>query len=125
MTQPYVDLGDMNRIGQCASPWPCFMMVASGNFSTQYVVIEKLSEGILAACQAVSVAAETINHIANMYHLEVDQVTQWYATVEWQTSPWLSKKMLNNVIDTLQRIDILEANPLSPLALCYEKAKLY
>jgi sulfonate transport system substrate-binding protein len=126
MTQPYVSAGKINRIGLCVSPWPCFMLVGSANFLQEnQESISSLCTAINAAAQAVTEKEDTVELIAQMYNLAIGQVAEWYATVDWQTSQWLSRKMLQNVSSTLDRIGILTKTRIEPGAMCYANAKLY
>ncbi len=126
MTQPYVDRNEVKRIGQCISPWPCFMMVASGSFlEKNESLLTALSAAINASCKEVIHRADTVERIAEMYHLELEQVKKWYSSVEWQTSPWISEKMLQNVATTLQRVDILGAEVVSAKEMCVKNAFIY
>ncbi|MDA8886322.1 hypothetical protein OAD66_05385 [Bacteroidia bacterium] len=125
MTQPLVNEGKMKRIDLCVSPWPCFMIVASGDFLEESNLINALSLAIIEAADEVMLNDDTIQRIAKQYELEESQVALWYTSVEWQTSPWVSDKMLQNVTNTLHRVDILNANPLTSKNLCYDEVKLY
>lgn len=125
MTQPYVTQGKVKRIGQCVSPWPCFMLVAGENMIGEKDVLQNLGEAILKSAAIVSEDENTLSAIATMYNLQPSQVEQWYSSVEWQTSAWVSKKMLQNVITTLDRIGILGATPLAVQELCVAETKLY
>lgn len=125
MTQPYVTSQKVNRIGLCVSPWPCFMMVGSGPFiSDNSELIEKLSLAIIEAASAVTKNEKTVTEISKMYGLKEEQVAQWYSSIEWQTSPWISKKMISNVIATLNRISIIR-EPKDPSEMCIPEALLY
>ncbi|MFT4876744.1 MAG: sulfonate transport system substrate-binding protein [Bacteroidia bacterium] len=126
MTQPYVAQGKLNRIGQCVSPWPCFMLVASKKFlDANSETVQALCTSILQSCEQVTLREDTVSQIANRYNLKKESVAKWYDTVEWQTSPWLSKKMLQNVINTLERVDLLNTTSLSPENLCSPESRLY
>ncbi len=125
MTQPFVNENKMKRIDLCVSPWPCFMMVASGNFLKEDDLISEVSLAIIEAAHEVTSKDDTIKGIAKKYKLEEGQVALWYTSVEWQTSPWVSDKMLQNVTNTLHRVDILNAKPLTSKNLCYDDVKLY
>jgi len=126
MTQPYVTQGKVNRIDQCVSPWPCFMLVASKKFlDANSEIVQALCSSILQSCEQVTLREDTVAQIAKIYSLKTEGVAQWYDTLEWQTSPWLSKKMLQNVINTLERVNLLDTTPLSPENLCSSKSKLY
>ena len=126
MTQPHVDAQKVKRIGICISPWPCFMLVGAASFIKDSLDdIEKFTSVILYAAEKVSTLEETSASIAEMYELRKEEVENWYNGVEWQTTPYLSSKMLNNVVKTLTRVGILDVVPLSPQDLCYSEAKLY
>lgn len=125
MTQPYVDKGIVNRIGECVSPWPCFVLVASDSFLKEDInLILQISDSITLANETVMRRKSTVAEIAKMYDLEQNQVEQWYSTVEWQTSDWISTKMLQNVVATLKRVGVID-NELTAEQLCYANAKLY
>jgi len=127
MTQPYVDSGKCDRIGYCVSPWPCFMMVGSGSFikSNETQTVLDLGEAIIESVNRVVGDPLTKKHISEKFNLELTQVEEWYSSVEWQTSPWVSKKMLQNVHSTLRRIGILEEELTSIQGLCHMDTKLY
>jgi len=126
MTQPYVTKGEVNRIGLCVSPWPCFMMVGGADFLKEdQKIISNLSQCIIESCIEVTSNSDTVEKIAAQHSLKPDQVAEWYSSVEWQTSPWISRKMLQNVTSTLDRVNILNANPLEPKDVCYEGVELY
>lgn len=125
MTQPYVDQKYVERTDECVSPWPCFVLVGSKKF------IDNQSEKILSISDAITICNETIMQradtkgaISKMFDLNPDQVEQWYTTVEWQTSDWISSKMLNNVSETLKRVGVLD-DILHPKKLCFKGVKLY
>lgn len=125
MTQPYVDQGLVSRIDECVSPWPCFALVASGDFLKNHSeLLRSLSDSIIQSSVIVMKKKETIKKISEMFQLEISQVEQWYSSVEWQTSDWISTKMLNNVVSTLHRVGLLESK-LEASQLCYSGAKLY
>lgn len=125
MTQPYVSEGKVNRIGHCMSPWPCFVLVAGENMVGNKEILQNLGEAILKSAAIVSEDESTVSAISKMYDLKPSQVEQWYSGVEWQTSPWVSKKMLHNVISTLDRVGVLGAAPLAVEELCVAETKLY
>ena len=79
---------------------------------------------IIEACEIVTKRKSTIDKIAEQFDLSVDDVKLWFSTVEWQTSDWISSKMLQNVSTTLHRIGLLERE-FTADELCFSKAKIY
>ena len=126
MTQPHVDNGEVSRIGMCISPWPCFMLVGSSSFiALSAEEIERFAAVILAASKQISNIENTTSEIAKRYRLDPLEVEKWYNGVEWQTTAYVSAKMLNNVVKTLDRVGLLNTIPLPPEELCYVGIKLY
>lgn len=125
MTQPYVDAGQTKRIAECVSPWPCFVMVASEQaLKTKVKEIKEVSEKILLAVSDIMNHKQAVELISEKYSLQIDQTEQWFSQTEWQTSEWVSSRMLENVVNTLYRIDII-SRKLSAKEMCYINAKLY
>lgn len=125
MTQPYVQSKKAKRVDECISPWPCFVLVGSEQFlNTNPKAILSLSDALILACETVMKRTDTVGNIAKRYNLKTEKVEQWYSTVEWQTSDWISAKMLQNVVNTLHRVGAIEAK-LEPDSLCYNNVKLY
>jgi sulfonate transport system substrate-binding protein len=125
MTQPYVDAGKVDRVGECVSPWPCFVLVASQKFlDVNSNLILALSDAIIMASETAMKRKSTVLEIAKMYNLQIKQVEQWYSSVEWQTSDWISTKMLENVTSTLHRVGVI-SQQLTTKEMCYLGAKLY
>lgn len=60
-----------------------------------------------------------------MYELDQEQVESWYSSVKWQTSKWVSDKMLKNVNNTLHRIGLLQNEILTSRELCSTSTKIY
>jgi ABC-type nitrate/sulfonate/bicarbonate transport system substrate-binding protein len=124
MTRPLVKAGKMKKLGDLISPWPCFVLVSSQNMTQQKGIISKISQVIIAASGIVTKRKSTVAEIAEFYDLKKSSVEEWYSTVEWQTSDWISSKMLYNVINTLNRVGLVKAD-LEPEKLCVDNAKIY
>ena len=62
--------------------------------------------------------------IAENYNLEIDEVRMWFNQTEWEQDIYLSRKMLNNVVNTLYDINLINWKP-SPEELCWNRAMVY
>jgi ABC-type nitrate/sulfonate/bicarbonate transport system substrate-binding protein len=125
MTQPYVDQGLVERVDQCVSPWPCFVLACHPEFAAKRTAdLKQLSEAILFYAAEVMREEESIAAIANMYQLSEDQTAKWFHQTEWQVSPWVSTHMLNNVQHTLKNLELIE-EVREPERFCVEGARLF
>jgi ABC-type nitrate/sulfonate/bicarbonate transport system substrate-binding protein len=125
MTQQFVDKGEMRRIEDCVSPWPCFVLVASNRILEQAPeAVNHICETILSVVSAAQQEKELVQNIADFYQISYLDCEKWYGYTEWQTSRWISYKMLQNVISTLNRVGILK-NQLQPEEMCFFEKYIY
>lgn len=125
MTQTHIDAGQTKRIAECISPWPCFVLVASEEaLRSKSREIKEVSETILLAVKLIMDHKDATKLISERYALKQEMTEQWFSMTEWQSSEWISSRMLENVVNTLHRIQIINNKP-SASAMCYKEAKLY
>lgn len=118
MTKPLVDSGEFNRVGECPTPWPCFM-IAAGNAALEQKAeaIEKLLPVVNQACLEFMHDADAPHHVADRYHLQMEDAKAWFAQTEWAVDSQISREMLHHVLDTLYDIGSIEKKP-DPAKLC-------
>lgn len=125
MTQPYVDDGLVERVDQCISPWPCFVLACHPSMGVKRMDnMKHLSEAILVTAAEVMREEESIERIAAMYKLSEEQTAKWFHQTEWQVSPWVSTHMLNNVQHTLKTLGLIE-EVRDPKLFCIPNAFLF
>lgn len=104
MTQPYVDSGELRRIGICPTPWPGFVLVARNE------AIANETEKLQLICDLFNDFVSSFKQrpgldqlIAQRYSLPLTDVQQWIAETEWAIGNDIEVTMLENVMETLQR----------------------
>ena len=114
-TKPIVDDGIFRRIGNCPSPWPCFVIAVRNEF------IEKNEADL-------NIILDTINNttrefkdipsidktIANRYQQQLEDVQQWLDITEW-SQELIDEKTVMNVQKELFALNII------PEIVDYEK----
>ncbi len=107
-TKPYVDAGQLKRVGQFITPWPCFMIAATDE------ILAKEPESIIRMLRTIHDSSDkfmqtddNIPLVAKRYNQKVKDVTQWYHRTEWAIHGWVSDKMLRSVIHNLKVAEIL------------------
>lgn len=117
-TKPFVDKGDLKRVGECPTPWPCFVVaVRNETLINHEEEVLKMLEVINASCKAVMDDAQSAVVIADKYNLEVSDAKEWFAQTVWNTKVEVSKKSLQEVIDTLIDLKVLEEHS-KPEKIC-------
>ena len=98
MTKPLVDKGSFRRLGDCPTPWPCFVIAATDDF------IKKnpgTLQHILQAINAYTVEFKEIPSIdrtlANRYGQQLVDIQKWLSLTQWS-----QEQISSEVIDTVQ-----------------------
>lgn len=108
-TKPYVDNGQLKRIGQYLTPWPCFVIAA-----TDKVIKEKPDEltrmlrTIHDSCDRFMANKNTISLVSERYKLKKEDVAKWFHSTEWAIHGWVSDKMVDSITYNLQIAGIIE-----------------
>ncbi len=110
-TKPYVASKQLSRIGEFASPWPCFMIAASDKIieaaPQQLDIMLKI---IHAACENFMQNPNAVNLVSQRYDIKLSDARHWFNITEWETESWVSNKMLSSVLMTLKEAKIAREN---------------
>lgn len=110
-TKPWVDSGQMQRIGEIPSPWPCFVIVASQKImhENEDLVLE-LRDLVYQSSLELQNNPSTPAEISLKYDLKIEDVREWLQQTEWETSSTLSLKILDNAIEQMKALGILKTD---------------
>ena len=110
MTKPIVDKGIFRRVGDCPTPWPCFVIAVRNEFLHKNKdVVETLLNIINKATKEFKNILGIDNILAKRYGQKVEDIQEWLALTEW------SQQKLDNV--TFDKVQ----NQLSELNIITEK----
>lgn len=106
-TKPLVDDGIFRRIGECPSPWPCFVIAVREEFiknnSHDLNTILRIINETSSEFKSIPSIDRTI---ANRYEQELDDVQEWLSLTEW-SQELLDKKTINKVQEQLYDLEII------------------
>ena len=106
-TKPLVDDGTFRRIGNCLSPWPCFVIAVRTEFlENQNQDIKTILEIINATTSEFKDIPSIDKTIANRYNQKLEDVQDWLSLTEW-SQELIDKKTIDNVQDNLFALDII------------------
>lgn len=107
MTKPIVDKGIFRRIGNCPSPWPCFVVAARKDFITAHPnelkTILKILNNTTANFKNIPGIDKTI---ASRYEQKLQDVQQWLGITEWSQEP-IDPETINTVQKHLLSLNII------------------
>lgn len=108
-TKPYVTSGQLRRVGEFLTPWPCFVVAAAND------ILQREPESIIRMlrvihdhCDRFMQSEEHLPLVAERYDLPLPDVERWYHSTEWAIHGWVSDKMLRGVVHALRTADIIQ-----------------
>jgi ABC-type nitrate/sulfonate/bicarbonate transport system substrate-binding protein len=107
-TKPYVDNGAFRIVGECPTPWPCFVIAVRND------VLEKESENIKKILKIINNTTLVFRDIpsidkiiSNRYHQKLEDVQEWLALTKWSQEN-LTAAEVEKVQDTLFQLDLIK-----------------
>jgi ABC-type nitrate/sulfonate/bicarbonate transport system substrate-binding protein len=108
-TKPYVDSGQLRRIGEFITPWPCFMIAATDKIlDREPDSIIRMLRTIHDSCDKFMQSDAYIPLVAERFMQKLDDVERWYHATEWAIHGWVSNKMLRSVVHSLKVAEIID-----------------
>ncbi|WP_209400509.1 substrate-binding domain-containing protein [Pseudozobellia sp. WGM2] len=106
-TKPLVDNGTFRRLGDCPTPWPCFVIAATDKFITEQ---EGTLKHILNTINGYTGEFKQIPSIdrtlANRYDQKTEDIKEWLAMTHW-TQAQIDSMTVNEVQNTLHSLDLI------------------
>ena len=107
-TKPYVDNGELKRLGEFASPWPCFVIAATDKIlEEQPENVIRMLRTIHDSCDNFMQDEQAIPLVSKRYGIRLEDIERWYHSTEWAIHGWVSDKMIRSVIFNLRKAGIV------------------
>ncbi|MBP6073224.1 MAG: ABC transporter substrate-binding protein [Flavobacterium sp.] len=108
MTKPIVDRGVFRRIGDCPTPWPCFVIAVREDFFKNHP--HSVAQ-ILEIINKMTLKFKTIPNIdallAERYHQKREDIQEWLALTEWSQKQ-LTKEAFTKIQNELFELRIID-----------------
>ena len=108
MTKPLVDKGIFRKIGDCPTPWPCFVI------AVREEVLKNDFETISEILQIINLQTSKFKSIKNIdivlaenFNQKTKDIQDWLSITEWSQSN-LSEKTLNKIQNQLFALKIID-----------------
>ncbi|MEL7020201.1 MAG: substrate-binding domain-containing protein [Bacteroidota bacterium] len=115
-TKPFVKSGQLKRVGEYVTPWPCFMIAATDKVLAQQPenVIRTLRTIHDISDEFMQQEDEAISMVSARYGQRMRDVNRWFHTTEWAIHGWVADKMLKGVIYHLKMAEIIAEDAVIP-----------
>ncbi|MCC5919746.1 MAG: uracil-DNA glycosylase [Cyclobacteriaceae bacterium] len=109
-TQPYVDQGVFNRIGEFPTPWPCFVIAASSQAQQDAKRLQSVLDVIYEYTSRFHPNLKNIESVAKNYKLDAKEVKAWFERTTWYIDRNLKEEMIHDVLGYLAKAGIIHSN---------------
>jgi cyclopropane fatty-acyl-phospholipid synthase-like methyltransferase len=121
-TKPVVDSGEWRRVGECVTPWPCFVITVRNAFLKENgALVHAMLATVAAAAKDFSAdAAAAVEYASRRFSLKAEDVAEWFKSVRWSCEAAIDEATIALVFDYLQRVGVLKAEEVaatSPMKL--------
>ncbi len=107
-TKPLVDNSTFRRLGDCPTPWPCFVIAATDNFiSTQKGTLAHILEVINLYTEEFKSIPSIDRNLSNAYEQKLEDIKEWLSITEWSQSQ-MDGKTLSGVQEQLKVLGLID-----------------
>jgi sulfonate transport system substrate-binding protein len=111
-TKPFVDSGEFKFLGECRTPWPCFVVVATDEFiNNQNESLHEVLDIINQSCHDLKSNQEAVDLIAWRYQIKLADAMQWFSELEYAARPQISEAYMNDILAKLKQFSIIDSIP--------------
>lgn len=108
MTKPLVDNGTFRRVGDCPTPWPCFVIAVRNEvLDENQHIIEQILEIINTTTEEFKHIPSIDRTLASKYHQKLEDIQEWLSLTQWSQKQ-IDKKTLAKVQQQLHSLNITE-----------------
>lgn len=108
-TKPYVDNGIVKRVGNCPTPWPCFVIAVRNE------ILEKHPEAIKNVLTVINQKTAHFKEIENIdqilakrYNQKVEDIQIWLDKTAWNTGNPISDQLINSIQEKLVSYSVIK-----------------
>lgn len=109
-TKPWVDKGVFRRVGDCPTPWSCFVVAAREDFINEN---EHDLAKMLGVVNAKSASFKEISNIeetlSSRYGIKIEDIVTWLNITAWSQHQ-LSEEELSKVQKSLEELGLIPSN---------------
>jgi ABC-type nitrate/sulfonate/bicarbonate transport system substrate-binding protein len=107
-TKPLVDNGTFRRLGDCPTPWPCFVLAASDEcIRDEPSILRHILEVINLYSAEFSLIPSIDRTLANRYGQRLEDIREWLSRTRWSQSQ-IAVQHVDIAIDTLFHLQLIE-----------------
>lgn len=108
-TKPFVDNGTFRRVGNCPTPWPCFVIAVRDEILENHFEEVKKVHNIINNCTQDFKDFDNIDEIlANRYEQQIEDIQEWLSITEWNDGEAISENLITDIQNKMVEFNVIE-----------------
>ncbi|CCG53323.1 Protein of unknown function [Flavobacterium indicum GPTSA100-9 = DSM 17447] len=107
-TKPLVDNGIFKRIGECPTPWPCFVIAVRNEFlANNKTIVEQILDIINTTTEEFKFIPSIDRNLAERYGQKLEDIQLWLSKTHWSQKQ-LDEKTFNVIQNQLFKLNLIK-----------------
>lgn len=109
-TKPLVDNDTFRRIGDCPTPWPCFVIAVRNE------ILENYPEEIKEVLNLINTKTASFKEIENIdtilskrYQQKLEDIQKWLSITEWESEKPISEELINEIQNKMIALNVIDS----------------
>ncbi|WP_347175343.1 substrate-binding domain-containing protein [Polaribacter uvawellassae] len=109
-TKPLVDENTFRRIGNCPTPWPCFVIAVRDEILENYPEEIKVILDCINSKTATFKTIENIDSILSIrYQQKLEDVQKWLSITEWESEKPISEELIEDIQNKMIAFNVIDS----------------
>ncbi|CAA0192663.1 conserved hypothetical protein [Tenacibaculum maritimum] len=108
-TKPLVDSGTFRRLGDCPTPWPCFVIAVRNE------VLENSPEEVKKVLKTINDTTKDFKQIPNIdqvlaerYEQQLEDIQEWLSITEWDEGKPISEDLISLIQNKMINFNVID-----------------
>ncbi|WP_299104065.1 substrate-binding domain-containing protein [uncultured Tenacibaculum sp.] len=108
-TKPLVDNGTFRRLGDCPTPWPCFVVAVRNEVLENNLEEVKTVLNIINNCTEDFKSIENIDKtLAKRYEQQLEDIQEWLSITEWTDGKPITKNLITRIQNKMIHFNVID-----------------
>lgn len=106
-TKPHLEAHNLRHIGNCPTPWPCFVIVCNQNFyNSNITAVSGVLKVLNSKTKSVKTEPDLNKQLSARYNLEASDIQAWLKLTEWSQEA-LNQEVYDSILTKIKNFRII------------------
>ena len=109
-TKPYVDNHILSRLGDCPTPWPCFVIAVRDEIIANNAdAVKQILSIINKQTRNFKKTLGIETTLANRYQQDIADIQKWLSITEWESEHPIEAKLIDEVQNKMKDFGVIDS----------------